>query len=85
MLTPVALFISETLRVWSKKGKRNNHQSSRLFQLNGVLHNASQEDIYDGVAQSVVLGTFGGYNGWSFKCISYLKSQTFTEVVSTLK
>ncbi|XP_056104394.1 kinesin-like protein KIF9 isoform X3 [Rhinichthys klamathensis goyatoka] len=67
---------TQTLRVWSKKGKRNNHQSSWLFQLNGVLHNASQEDIYDGVARSVVLGTFGGYNGWSFKCIHIISEIT---------
>lgn len=75
MLTCVPLFISETLRVrWSrrdsKKGKRNNHLSSWLFQLNGVLNNVSQEDIYDRVARSVVLGVFAGYNGWSFRCIN---------------
>ncbi|XP_039544497.1 kinesin-like protein KIF9 isoform X2 [Pimephales promelas] len=77
----------QTLRVWSKKGKRNNHQSSRLFQLNGVLHNASQEDIYDGVAQSVVLGTFGGYNG-TIICFGQTgagKTYTMTGAAETYK
>uniref|UniRef100_A0A672JUM4 Immunoglobulin V-set domain-containing protein n=1 Tax=Sinocyclocheilus grahami TaxID=75366 RepID=A0A672JUM4_SINGR len=49
----------------SNKGKRNNQLSSWVFQLNGVLDNVSQEDTYD----CVVPGAFGGYNGWSFKCI----------------
>uniref|UniRef100_A0A673J630 Uncharacterized protein n=1 Tax=Sinocyclocheilus rhinocerous TaxID=307959 RepID=A0A673J630_9TELE len=74
LITPVLLFSpSETLKVRSRKdsnkGKRNNQLISWVFQLNGVLDNVSQEDTYDRVARSVVLGAFGGYNGWSFKCI----------------
>ncbi|KAK7170235.1 hypothetical protein R3I94_000470 [Phoxinus phoxinus] len=77
----------QTLRVRSKKGKRNNHQSSWLFQLNGVLHNVSQEDIYDGVARSVVLGTFGGYNG-TIMCFGQTgagKTYTMTGAAETYK
>uniref|UniRef100_A0A671SWS5 Uncharacterized protein n=1 Tax=Sinocyclocheilus anshuiensis TaxID=1608454 RepID=A0A671SWS5_9TELE len=62
-------FFENESRKDSNKGKRNNQLSSWVFQLNGVLDNVSQEDTYDRVARSVVLGAFGGYNGWSFKCI----------------
>ncbi|XP_051755216.1 kinesin-like protein KIF9 [Ctenopharyngodon idella] len=82
----------QTLRVrWSrkdsKKGKRNNHLSSWLFQLNGVLHNVSQEDIYDRVARSVVLGAFGGYNG-TIMCFGQTgagKTYTMTGAAETYK
>ncbi|XP_056610418.1 kinesin-like protein KIF9 isoform X2 [Triplophysa dalaica] len=47
----------------SKKGTSNIQLNSWLFKLNGVLHNVSQEEVYDCVAQSVVLGAFEGYNG----------------------
>lgn len=82
LIMPVLLFsLSKTVKVRSRKdsskGKRTNQLSSWVFQLNGVLDNVSQEDAYDRVARSVVLGAFAGYNGWSFKCI-HLKSQTFT-------
>lgn len=45
----------------------NIQLNSWLFKLNGVLHNVSQEDVYDHVAQSVVLRAFEGYNGMSYK------------------
>ncbi|KAI7814913.1 putative kinesin-like protein KIF9, partial [Triplophysa rosa] len=47
----------------SKKGMSNIQLNSWLFKLNGVLHNVSQEEVYDCVAQSVVLGAFEGFNG----------------------
>ncbi|KAA0723517.1 Kinesin-like protein KIF9 [Triplophysa tibetana] len=57
----------QTLSVrWRKESKKrtsNIHLNSWLFKLNGVLHNVSQEEVYDCVAQSVVLGAFEGYNG----------------------
>ncbi|XP_055063278.2 kinesin-like protein KIF9 isoform X2 [Misgurnus anguillicaudatus] len=57
----------QTLSVRSKKDfkrlRSNNQINSRLFKLDGVLHNLSQEEVYDYVAQSVVLGAFQGYNG----------------------
>lgn len=65
LLCPFSL--TKTVKVRSRKdsstGKRNNQQSSWVFQLNGVLDNVSQEDAYDRVARSVVLGAFAGYNG----------------------
>ncbi|KAI5627950.1 kinesin-like protein KIF9, partial [Silurus asotus] len=47
----------------SRKGVLNNQVSSWSFRLNGVLHNVSQEDVYEQVADSVVLGALEGYNG----------------------
>ncbi|XP_053484194.1 kinesin-like protein KIF9 isoform X2 [Ictalurus furcatus] len=47
----------------SRKGVLNNQMSSWSFRLNGVLHNISQEDVYQQVAHSVVLGALEGYNG----------------------
>ncbi|KAI5104087.1 kinesin-like protein KIF9 [Silurus meridionalis] len=47
----------------SRKGVLNNQVSSWSFRLNGVLHNVSQEDMYEQVADSVVLGALEGYNG----------------------
>ncbi|XP_056317917.1 kinesin-like protein KIF9 [Danio aesculapii] len=79
----------QTLRVrsrkGSKKGKRNNHM--RLFQLNGVLHNVSQEDLYDRVARNVVLGAFKGYNG-TIMCFGQTgagKTYTMTGAAETYK
>ncbi|XP_072544199.1 kinesin-like protein KIF9 isoform X4 [Salminus brasiliensis] len=47
----------------SRKGVMNNQMSSWSFRLDGVLHNMSQEDVYQSVAHSVVLGALEGYNG----------------------
>ncbi|KAK2860680.1 hypothetical protein Q7C36_004846 [Tachysurus vachellii] len=50
----------------SKKSKTavlNNQMSSWCFRLSGVLHNLSQEEFYQQVAHSVVLGALEGYNG----------------------
>lgn len=41
----------------------NNQMSAWTFRLNGVLHNISQEEVYEQVAHSVVLGALEGYNG----------------------
>ncbi|XP_050970766.1 kinesin-like protein KIF9 isoform X2 [Labeo rohita] len=71
----------------SKKGKRNNQLNSWVFQLNGVLHNVSQEDTYDRVARSVVLGAFGGYNG-TIMCFGQTgagKTYTMTGAAETYK
>ncbi|XP_060774921.1 kinesin-like protein KIF9 [Neoarius graeffei] len=47
----------------SRKGVLNNQMSAWTFRLNGVLHNISQEEVYEQVAHSVVLGALEGYNG----------------------
>ncbi|KAJ8375026.1 hypothetical protein SKAU_G00056060 [Synaphobranchus kaupii] len=51
------------LRKDSKKGIVNNQLNSWSFRLDRVLHDVSQEEVYNGVAQSVVLGALDGYNG----------------------
>ncbi|KAK2913990.1 hypothetical protein QQF64_030187 [Cirrhinus molitorella] len=74
-------------RTDSKKAKRNNQLSSWIFQLNWVLHNASQEDTYDRVARSVVLGAFEGYNG-TVMCFGQTgagKTYTMTGAAETYK
>ena len=41
----------------------NHTPSSWCFQLDGVLHLLSQEEVYARVGQEVVLGALDGYNG----------------------
>ncbi|XP_026123608.1 kinesin-like protein KIF9 isoform X2 [Carassius auratus] len=81
----------QTLKVRSRKdsdkGKRNNQLSSWVFQLNGILDNVSQEDTYDRVARSVVLGAFAGYNG-TIMCFGQTgagKTYTMTGAAETYK
>uniref|UniRef100_A0A4W4HSK4 Kinesin-like protein n=1 Tax=Electrophorus electricus TaxID=8005 RepID=A0A4W4HSK4_ELEEL len=47
----------------SRRGVVNNQTSSWSFRLNGVLHSASQEEVYEHVAHTVVLSALQGYNG----------------------
>uniref|UniRef100_A0A3B1IEM6 Kinesin family member 9 n=1 Tax=Astyanax mexicanus TaxID=7994 RepID=A0A3B1IEM6_ASTMX len=47
----------------SRKGVVNNQMSSWSFKLDGVMHNMSQEEVYQSVAHSVVLRALEGYNG----------------------
>ncbi|KAI4891363.1 hypothetical protein NFI96_022951 [Prochilodus magdalenae] len=47
----------------SRKGVVNNQMNFWSFRLNGVLHNVSQEEVYQSVAHSVVLDALEGYNG----------------------
>uniref|UniRef100_A0A8C1VQB4 Kinesin-like protein n=1 Tax=Cyprinus carpio TaxID=7962 RepID=A0A8C1VQB4_CYPCA len=93
-IRPTASFAHELIecppdqsRKDSNKGKRNNQLSSWVFQLNGVLDNASQEDTYDRVARSVVLGAFAGYNG-TIMCFGQTgagKTYTMTGAAETYK
>lgn len=46
-----------------RKGALNNQASSWSFRLNGLLLNVSQEEVYQQVAHSVVIGALEGYNG----------------------
>ena len=41
----------------------NNQQSNFSFQFHHVLHNASQETVYDSLARDVVQGVVDGVNG----------------------
>ncbi|KAL2085638.1 hypothetical protein ACEWY4_018958 [Coilia grayii] len=47
----------------SKRGVVNNQLCSWSFRLSGVLHDVSQEDVYNTVAHNVVIGALEGYNG----------------------
>ncbi|XP_074802560.1 kinesin-like protein KIF9 isoform X4 [Natator depressus] len=46
-----------------KKGVVNNKQTDWSFKLDGVLHNASQDSVYDAVARDLVSQALNGYNG----------------------
>ncbi|XP_075779103.1 kinesin-like protein KIF9 isoform X3 [Pelodiscus sinensis] len=46
-----------------KKGVVNNKQTDWSFKLDGVLHNVSQDSVYDAVARDVVSQALDGYNG----------------------
>ncbi|XP_067386553.1 kinesin-like protein KIF9 isoform X1 [Emydura macquarii macquarii] len=46
-----------------KKGVVNNKQTDWSFKLDGVLHNASQDAVYDAVARDLVSQALDGYNG----------------------
>ncbi|KAJ8418761.1 hypothetical protein AAFF_G00002600 [Aldrovandia affinis] len=45
------------------KGIVNNQLNSWSFRLDRLLHDVSQEEVYNRVGQSVVLGALDGYNG----------------------
>ncbi|XP_062978516.1 kinesin-like protein KIF9 [Elgaria multicarinata webbii] len=45
------------------KGVVNNKQTDWSFKLDGVLHNASQDVVYDAVARDLVSQALNGYNG----------------------
>uniref|UniRef100_A0A8D0H4H6 Kinesin-like protein n=1 Tax=Sphenodon punctatus TaxID=8508 RepID=A0A8D0H4H6_SPHPU len=46
-----------------KKGVVNNKQTDWSFKLDGVLHNTSQDSVYDSVARELVCQALDGYNG----------------------
>uniref|UniRef100_A0A7M4E3Z5 Kinesin motor domain-containing protein n=1 Tax=Crocodylus porosus TaxID=8502 RepID=A0A7M4E3Z5_CROPO len=50
-----------------KKEVVNNKQTDWSFKLDGVLHNASQDSVYEAVATQLVSEALGGYNG-NFSC-----------------
>lgn len=41
----------------------NNSQTDWSFKLDGLLHNTSQEMVYDTVAKDLVAKALQGYNG----------------------
>ncbi|XP_072509550.1 kinesin-like protein KIF9 isoform X1 [Notamacropus eugenii] len=46
-----------------RRGTVNNQQTDWSFRLDGVLHDASQDCVYDTVAKEVVAQALDGYNG----------------------
>ncbi|TSK82187.1 Kinesin-like protein KIF9 [Bagarius yarrelli] len=76
-IRPTAQFVQEliellpdqqTVVVRQKKKSRkeimlNNQVSSWSFRFNGVLNNVTQEEVYQQVTHSVVIGALEGYNG----------------------
>uniref|UniRef100_A0A667ZB88 Kinesin-like protein n=1 Tax=Myripristis murdjan TaxID=586833 RepID=A0A667ZB88_9TELE len=56
-----------TVNIHNRKDPRNlalnNQPSSWSFQLDGVLHHVSQEEVYARVGRRAVLGALEGYNG----------------------
>ncbi len=47
----------------AKRGVVNNQVMDWSFRLDGILHNASQDDTYDTVASNIVSSSLNGYNG----------------------
>ncbi|XP_066572281.1 kinesin-like protein KIF9 [Amia ocellicauda] len=61
--SPDGKTISLRARRDSRKAVVNNQQCDWTFRLDGILHNASQDEVYAAAARSVVLGALDGYNG----------------------
>lgn len=66
----------------TKRGVVNNQLCAWSFRLSGVLHDVSQENVYNTVAHDVVIGALEGYNGqfflslWCLKCwLAYIMSK----------
>uniref|UniRef100_A0A5F9D9G3 Kinesin-like protein n=2 Tax=Oryctolagus cuniculus TaxID=9986 RepID=A0A5F9D9G3_RABIT len=61
------LFFFQSIDIHFKKDTRrgivNNQQTDWSFKLDGVLHDASQDLVYETVAQDVVSQALDGYNG----------------------
>ncbi|XP_070247236.1 kinesin-like protein KIF9 isoform X4 [Myotis yumanensis] len=47
----------------TRRGVVNNQQTDWSFKLDGVLHDASQDLVYETVAKDVVSQALDGYNG----------------------
>lgn len=45
------------------KGFVDNQRTNFAFKFNGVLHNVSQEVVYDQCAKDVTMSCMDGYNG----------------------
>ena len=47
----------------ASQGMINNQQDSWKFKFDGILHNASQDAVYDKAAREIVSSVVEGYNG----------------------
>uniref|UniRef100_A0ABI7Z6L5 Kinesin-like protein n=1 Tax=Felis catus TaxID=9685 RepID=A0ABI7Z6L5_FELCA len=63
MVTSVISSIDIHLKKDTRRGVVNNQQTDWSFKLDGVLHNASQDLVYETVAKDVVAQALDGYNG----------------------
>uniref|UniRef100_A0A8C5NPY8 Kinesin motor domain-containing protein n=2 Tax=Junco hyemalis TaxID=40217 RepID=A0A8C5NPY8_JUNHY len=58
---------NKSIDIYIQKNPRggvvNNSQTDWSFKLDGVLHNTSQEMVYDTVAKDLVCKALQGYNG----------------------
>ncbi|XP_039609642.1 kinesin-like protein KIF9 isoform X1 [Polypterus senegalus] len=71
----------------TSRGIINNQQSDWTFKIDGVLHDVSQEEVYDEVARNVVLKALDGYNG-TIMCYGQTgagKTYTMTGATETYK
>uniref|UniRef100_A0AAY4B0Q7 Uncharacterized protein n=1 Tax=Denticeps clupeoides TaxID=299321 RepID=A0AAY4B0Q7_9TELE len=53
-----------------RRGVVNNQLCSWSFHVDGVLHHAPQEEVYNRVARPVVLAALEGYNGTAMMSVS---------------
>ncbi|XP_046327027.1 kinesin-like protein KIF9 isoform X1 [Haliotis rufescens] len=66
-----------------KKGVVNNQISDWSFKLDGIFHNANQEQVFGTVASDIVTGALDGYNG-TLMCYGQTGSgKTFTMTGAT--
>ncbi|XP_057258838.1 kinesin-like protein KIF9 isoform X3 [Pezoporus wallicus] len=52
----------------AKKEAMNSRQTSWSFRMDGILHNTSQEQLYETVAKKLVSEALIGYNGLQSNC-----------------
>ncbi|XP_063063099.1 kinesin-like protein KIF9 isoform X2 [Engraulis encrasicolus] len=62
----------------TKRGVVNNQLCAWSFRLSGVLHDVSQENVYNTVAHDVVIGALEGYNGTIMCCGQTGAGKTYT-------
>lgn len=55
----------------------NNSQTDWSFKLDGVLHNTSQEMVYETVAKDLVCKALQGYNGELLQLLFFGSQQEF--------
>ena len=53
----------------AKRGVVNNQLLDWSFKMDGILHNASQDKVYEDVASPLVTELLDGYNGMCMQCI----------------
>ena len=68
----------------AKRGVVNNQILDWSFRLDGILHNASQDNVFQSVASEVVTGALDGYNGETIKVDIYELLNLVTEIAEGL-
>jgi len=53
-----------------KKGIVNNQKMDWSFKLDGIMHNASQEAVFNTAATDVITAALDGYNGNHHHCFT---------------